>query len=120
MSWPSAAIFDFDGLLVDTAGCWQRAYVETLGRALEPEAHSALAGASVERAAAHLGVAADELRQRLFAAFREDRPALLRGARELVETLQPSCPLGVATNAPADLVEEALARVGLIDRFELV
>jgi HAD superfamily hydrolase (TIGR01509 family) len=101
----------------------ERAYADTLahdGRVLEPDVLPALAGASVARAAAQLEVPADELRRRLFGAFREERHAVLRGARELVEKLRRRSLLAVATNAPADLVQETLADVGLIDSFELI
>jgi HAD superfamily hydrolase (TIGR01509 family) len=101
----------------------ERAYADTLahdGRVLEPDVLPALAGASVARAAAQLEVPADELRRRLFGAFREERHAVLRGARELVEKLRRRSLLAVAMNAPADLVQETLADVGLIDSFELI
>ena len=45
---------------------------------------------------------------------------MLRGARELVEMLRRQSLLAVATNAHADLVQETLADVGLVDSFELI
>jgi HAD superfamily hydrolase (TIGR01509 family) len=122
-SWLRAAVFDFDGLLVDTGACWQRAYVETLargGRALEPGALDALAGASVAQAAAQLTVPMNDLHRELARAFQERRPAALPGARELVERLRQRVPLAVATNGPAEIVAASLGDVGLLESFEFI
>jgi HAD superfamily hydrolase (TIGR01509 family) len=121
--WPRAAIFDFDGVLVQTAPCWERAYRWTLagvGRTLEPRLLAALSGASVDGAAAELGVAAEDLRLQLSAAFRQERHALLPGARELVLELRTRSALAVATNAPEELVRGTLRDTGLLDCFELL
>jgi HAD superfamily hydrolase (TIGR01509 family) len=120
--WPCAAIFDFDGLLVDTAHCWHSAYGATLaasGRRLRPRVLATLAGASLAQAAASLEVPVDALRAQLALALACAPLDPLPGARELVRTLGARMPLAVATSGPGDLVERALARVGL-EGFTLV
>jgi HAD superfamily hydrolase (TIGR01509 family) len=121
--WPRAAVFDFDGLLVDTARCWHQAYTNALalsGRRLDPALTKTLAGASISTAATRLDVAADDLRSLLVASFAEQRLLPLPGATELVRRLRRRALLAVATNAPRSLVSAALQQVGLLDSFDLI
>lgn len=113
--WPRAAIFDCDGLLIDTAHCWTEALDRTLGRRAPT-----LNGASVRSASAHLGVDADLLRTELHASFERADLKLLPGAAALVERLSARMPLAVATNGPESVVRAALARMGLLDAFAAV
>src|SRR4051812_26088274 len=58
VDWPRAAVFDCDGLLVDTAACWAAAYRRVArmhGAEVEKLELDALAGASVGLATAALG-----------------------------------------------------------------
>lgn len=119
-AWPQAALFDFDGLLVDTAECWLNAYRDVLARRsrkLDASLASSLAGASVEQAAAQLDVPGDELRARLSRAFGQKKLELLPGVRALTRYLGDHATLAVATNAPAALVRSALTDLGINDRF---
>jgi HAD superfamily hydrolase (TIGR01509 family) len=121
--WPRAAVFDCDGLLVDTAACWRSAFelaARRFGRELSPGALSELNGASVRSAARILDVPAPFLRTELHAAFEQATFAALPGAALLVDRLRARIPLAVATNGPARLVSDALERVGLRDAFGVV
>jgi HAD superfamily hydrolase (TIGR01509 family) len=127
--WPRAAVFDCDGLLVDSGACWEDAYAEvagTRGRSLADVELSALAGASIGRAARQLtrdlGSVVDpqELHRVLRARFAAAPPPLLPGAGALVEGLAAHIPTAVASNAPLDVVVGVLERLGLRDRFRAV
>jgi HAD superfamily hydrolase (TIGR01509 family) len=120
--WPRAAVFDCDGLLVDSARCWEDAYAElarTLDGALTELDASELAGASVAGAAAHLtrtlGTAVDEgeLRRLLHESFVARPPRAMAGARALVGALAARVPVAVASNAPLDIVDGVLVDLEL-------
>lgn len=124
--WPRAAVFDCDGLLVESATCWQDAYAEitrAAGRQLADIDLAALTGASVAGAVAQLrrelGGDLDEatLRNALRANVAIKPLVALPGARELVRVLSRRMPLAVASNAPRDIVLLMLKRVGLGDAF---
>jgi HAD superfamily hydrolase (TIGR01509 family) len=128
-SWPRAAVFDCDGLLVDSADCWHRAYrtvAGRYGRDLDGFDLTSLAGASVAIAARRLSRALDvtveepPLRQALIEDFTAHPPAPLPGARELVAALRARMPLAVASNAPREIVVEVLERVGVARAFRAV
>lgn len=113
---PAAAVFDCDGLLVDSAACWRAAYERALareGRALGAELLARLNGASVASAAAALGVPAEALQTELARAFATDPLSACPGAHALLAQLHGRLPLAVATNAPRALVALALRRAGL-------
>jgi metallophosphoesterase (TIGR00282 family) len=113
---PRAAVFDCDGLLIDSAACWRRAYKRLLaldGRVLDEDLMVSLNGASVRSAAAVLGVPVEDLHAELSNAFASDPLHACAGAHTLLARLHKLLPLAVATNAPRDLVERALWRVGL-------
>ncbi len=115
-------MFDFDGLLVDTAHCWHAAYAATMGsdEPLDADLTARLAGASVARAAGILDVPPAVLRTNLRAAFEAARLEPLPGAREVVAHLRGRLPLAVATNGPEDVVGAALHRLELLDSFAVV
>jgi HAD superfamily hydrolase (TIGR01509 family) len=121
-SWPRAAVFDCDGLLVDSAACWHRAYATLAaerGRTLAELDLAALAGASVGDAAKRLGedlgapFDPESLRRLLLRTFAATPPRPLPGAVELITALAARGPVGVASNAPAALVEGVLADLDL-------
>jgi HAD superfamily hydrolase (TIGR01509 family) len=112
----AAAVFDCDGLLVDSAACWRLAYERALarrGRALDEELLARLSGASVASAARLLELEAELLRAELARAFRDEPLPALPGAALLLEALAGRLPVAVATNAPAELATLALQRAGL-------
>lgn len=114
---PAAAIFDCDGLLVDSAASWRAAYERVLrrrGRRLDDELLARLNGASVASAAAALEVPVTALRDALAEALETDpAPAPMPGAHALLASLFGRLPIAVATNAPRDLAALALRRTGL-------
>lgn len=128
-----AVIFDLDGLLLDTEPGWRRAESELLRRHgdafTEADAVASLGTpvqAVVRRYATRLGLVG-EGRARLLAELMElarleySRPISLRpGARELLTALDGRVAMGVASNTPRELVELALQRSGLADRFDAV
>jgi HAD superfamily hydrolase (TIGR01509 family) len=126
---PQAAVFDCDGLLVDSQRCWESAYARVAaarGRPLDDVRLDRLLGASVPGAAALLtrdlgdAVGEDELRAALAASFAADPPEALPGARELIGELVARMPLGVASNGPRELVLGVLDGLGVRERFAAV
>jgi HAD superfamily hydrolase (TIGR01509 family) len=111
----SAAVFDFDGTLFDTAECWRLAYESVSGRDISPEVMDALVGASAHAAARRLGEIFDErlssaeIRIGLERAAVACPPAPLRGVSELLVFLRSRrIPMAVATNAPHRFVDVVL------------
>lgn len=128
-SWPRAAVFDCDGLLVDSARCWQHAYARVAaerGGSIDDIRLERLLGAAVSRAASlvsqDLGrrVSAGELRTALGESFAAEPPQALTGARQLVAALAARMPVGVASNAPRDIVIAVLEQLGLREAFSAV
>jgi len=126
---PQAAVFDCDGLLVDSARCWERAYATIAaarGRALADVRLERLLGASVAGAAALVGedldapVSEHELHAALAESFAAAPPEPLPGARELIDALAPRMPLGVASNGPRAIVLGVLEQLGVRQRFAAV
>lgn len=127
--WPRAAIFDCDGLLIDSRHCWERAYADI---AQSNSGHRqqldmpGLNGASVPEAAQRLAaelrisVSPAALLTSLDHAFVNHPPQPLRGARPLMARLAPRMPLAVASNAPRQLVEQALHNAGLLSFFQTI
>jgi HAD superfamily hydrolase (TIGR01509 family) len=126
---PQAAVFDCDGLLVDSQHLWERAYASVAaarGRSLDDVRLERLPGASVARAAALVGqdlgaaIDAEEVRAALDASFAADPPEALPGVRELVAELALQMPLGVASNGPRELVLGVLGQLELREAFSAV
>lgn len=126
---PLAAVFDCDGLLVDSAACWEGAYARIAsehGRAFADVRLDRLLGASVAGAAALLAddlgaaVAAHELRAALGERFASQPPPALPGARELIAALAERIPLAVASNGPRELVTTVLEQLGVRASFAAV
>lgn len=121
--WPRAAVFDCDGLLIDTAACWRRAFTraaQRTGRQMPEAMLQRLNGASIESASETLGLSAAVLRAELTDAFRHAELTALPGAPQLLERLRQRMSLAIATNGPLCVVSEALQRVGLRDAFPVV
>lgn len=121
--WPRAAVFDCDGLLIDTAGCWRQAFESALGRSgrlLTDDTLRRLNGASIRAASRILDVPAALLRVELEQAFGRAQLAALPGAAFLIARLHMRMPLAVATNGPEGLVGDALERVNLRHAFDAI
>lgn len=116
------AVFDCDGLLVDTAKLWWAAFeatADSLGRSLAGIDPLLLHGASIGLAASRIGeslgceVSEASLLRSLSGLIESHPIAAMPGARHLLEELAGWLPLAVATNAPAVIAEAALRRAGL-------
>lgn len=125
-----AALFDLDGLLIDSEPLWGRgesAVVEAHGGRLTAEDRLATVGRSIdasleiyaERLGLPPGTAAQmraELVERMEALIATDGRAR-PGAVELVQALAGRIPLAVASNSDRRLVTASLERIGLTGRF---
>lgn len=129
-----AVVFDMDGLLLDTETLWHEAEVELFARhggEFTWDDKMTVIGTSYEFTAEYF---ADRLGRP-----RSDGPALVRemielmhalvrravdarpGAVELVARLRADdVPLGLASNSPRFLVDDALATAGLADAFDTI
>jgi uncharacterized protein len=113
---PRAAVFDLDGLLVDTHACWQAAFA-----AADDGAERALpAGLSVADAASELGVPAAEVERLLLEQAQLLEPGPMPGGPELLALLRRWLPLAVASNGPRSVVEHLLVRLELLPFFDAV
>jgi len=130
-----AVIFDMDGLLLDTETLWHESEVELFrrhGAEFTWDDKMAVIGTSYDFTARYfadrLGVPRDQgpaLVDEMVALMHERvlRKADARpGARELVERLRalPGVRLGLASNSPRFLVDDALSTAGLTDAFETI
>jgi HAD superfamily hydrolase (TIGR01509 family) len=127
--WPVAAVFDCDGLLVDTEHCWHAAYravAAEAGRSLAGVSLASLNGASVGLAAERLGraldlpISHDLLREELQQAVELLPIQATAGAERLLATLGRELPLAVASNGPAAVVDTVLRRTGLRHHFATI
>jgi HAD superfamily hydrolase (TIGR01509 family) len=127
----AAAIFDMDGLIVDSEPLWVSAEAELLsnhGERFTPADEAATHGRSIDETIAAYaerldGVTHAALRAELIALMRArfgERPSCLPGARELIRSLHGRLPLAVASNTDADLIREVLHDAGLLDAFSAI
>lgn len=127
-----AVVFDLDGVLIDSEPVWEqvrRQIVADLGGHWAPDAQHKIMGMSTPEWARYLsedlGVGlppaevASLVVDRMAARFREHVP-LLPGAPEAVRRLAARWPLGLASSAPATLIETVLTTADLRRHFAVV
>lgn len=128
-----AAVFDFDGLLVDSEPGWARAEARLLARhggTFTAEDAAATVGrspdASIAVYAERLGIATDEraaLKAELLALVADEYRAgfpPLPGAVDLVARLRAAIPVGLASNTGRALIADGLAASPFADAFGVV
>lgn len=129
-----AAIFDMDGLLVDSEPTWRRTEVEVLGSvglALTESMCEATTGLRIDEVVRHWyarapweGPSCEEVAARIVDRMVEharERGAPLPGAADAVEACaRAGLRLAVASSSPERLVAATLERLALADRFEVV
>jgi len=127
--WPRAAVFDCDGLLVDSERCWHRAYAQLTrenGTTLDALDLRTLAGASVAGAAAQVGrslgipIEEERLRCLLVECFTDTPPRPMPGARTVVEEFAARGPVGVASNAPPEILRTSLEQLAVDELVPVV
>lgn len=117
---PSAVIFDFDGVLVDSRethiSAWKYAYRELFDKEIPLEAYKDLTGQSSARIALYLSLLADrgsmgeellKLKNRYLLSYRG--PAIVESASEIFSDLKSrGIPYGICSNASSAFIEKIL------------
>ncbi|WP_217144964.1 HAD family phosphatase [Streptomyces sp. AC627_RSS907] len=129
---PKAVVFDCDGTLMDTERHWQEARNRAFKAfGLRPPHGFAQRAKGVHYADCGRLMAEETQKPELatgltrallehFLALVADEPLTMPGAVEFVRLLSGRLPLAVASNCPAEVVEESLAWAGLRRHFQHV
>lgn len=122
---PAAAIFDCDGLLVDTEGQWvalQDRYLARHGAALDPATRRAITGRAAEVVVVTIAEAVGkdpvEVGEELVEEHRRtvgEKLTPIPGALETLRAIAAVRPVAVASNSPRDLLDVKLAGLGIAD-----
>jgi HAD superfamily hydrolase (TIGR01509 family) len=123
-------VFDCDGVLANTAGCWEDAFsgaARKFGLSLGQDQLAALRGAALVTAARRIAgwsprpVALDDvleaLGEQLIQAIGSAQLKVIEGARELLEELHGMVRLGVASNSPRAVLLRVLACLDITGYF---
>ncbi|MGO3479160.1 MAG: HAD family hydrolase [Brachybacterium tyrofermentans] len=122
---PAAAIFDCDGLLVDTEGQWvalQDRYLARHGAALDPATRRAITGRAAEVVVVTIAEAVGkdpvEVGKELVEEHRRtvgEKLTPIPGALDTLRAIAAVRPVAVASNSPRDLLDVKLAGLGIAD-----
>lgn len=129
-----AAIFDLDGLLVDSEPSWRRSEIEhfaSVGLHLTDEQCAETTGIRIDEVVAirhrqrpwaspSVEVITARIVDRMVALLRAEVPSKPGAARAVDLCARAGLRLAVASSSPLRLIEAALEGLGLRDRFELV